>query len=119
MTDERMAEPGMVIDATDVDAKLIRIRTRGQPHYTGGDMDAIQNHYGKQLGDLTQAEAMVATAWVYLRRARVEGASWEMAANECAVEYDETPMDPTGGGISETSPGSAATGVAPPETSTP
>ena len=107
--------PGLVIDAADLDAKLITIRMRGTPHFTGGDMDLIQKELGKGIGDLDGAEQAIAAAYIYLRRAGVEGASWEMA-RDCAIEYVD--VDPTSGGASGISPPSAATGGAPRETST-
>jgi len=118
---ETLATPGLVIDAAELDAELMVIKARGQPHFTGGDMDAIALHFGKDFSELTFAELSTATAYVYLRRARVEGASWEMAANDVAVEWaDENTaaMDPKSMRNSATSPRSAATGGSDPGTST-
>ncbi|HSS11145.1 MAG TPA: hypothetical protein VLL25_14760 [Acidimicrobiales bacterium] len=115
--DDRMAVPGMILDAADLDAKLITLRVRGTPHFTGGDLDLIQQHYGKDLSDLTGTEMAVATAYVYLRRAQVAQVDWEMAADQVALEYVQT-VDPTVAASSPTSPASADSGDAPPATST-
>lgn len=116
MTDDLLPVPGMVIDTEEVDAKLIRLRMRGSAHFTGGDLDAIQTHYGKSINDLTDAEKTIATAYIYLRRAGVEGANWDMAANDVAMEGDEEiPL--ANGDTLGTSPPSATTGDALPATS--
>ncbi|MBO0880551.1 MAG: hypothetical protein J2P17_09440 [Mycobacterium sp.] len=114
----RVAVPGMVIDAQEVDAKLITIRARKQPHFTGGDFDMINRHFGKDFSQLNTGEGMVATAYVYLRRAGIEGASWEMAEHDCAIEFEDETMDPTAGNTSKISPPSVGIGVARPGMST-
>lgn len=115
---------GTTFDTEDIDAKLVKIKVRGSPHFTGGDLDAIQAHFGKPLDDLNSHEMNAAGAYTYLRRMQMHGlvppdppVSWEMA-NEVALDYVEADMGPTGGGSSPSSPPSAGSGGAPQETST-
>lgn len=115
--DSQLSVPGLVINTEEVDAKLITIHIRGQAHFTGGDLDTIQRHFSKPLEELSAAEMAIATAYVYLRRAQVEDASWELARDGVALEGFEA-MDPTAAASSATSSSSADTGAAPPETST-
>lgn len=109
----QMALDGLVIDQADVDASLTRLRMRGTPAFTGRDMEEIEAHFAKPIGDLTVSQMQTAAAYVYLRRwGRGRGAppvTWEAAADVLVEIVEETP-DPTGSGPSATSPPSATSG---------
>jgi hypothetical protein len=94
-------QPGEVIDADELDAKLIRVRLTGAPHFTGMEMSLIEEHYRKPMGDLTAVEMQVAAGYIYLRRVRGERVSWHVAENNVTVEVVDKP-DPTAPASSET-----------------
>ena len=91
MPDDEMTDlvPGEVLDSEDLDAKLVTLKLHGQPHYTGFDMATITEHFGKPMEDLNPPEMMVATAFVYLRRAIGGRATWGQAETQVAIEYDQ------------------------------
>jgi hypothetical protein len=99
----------LVIDTADVDAKLIKIRQRGSLHFTGGDLELLQSHFGKRLDQLDPVENAIGAAYIYLRRAGYEP-TWEMAANDVVLEPETEAPNPTGGPNSGISPPSATTG---------
>jgi len=111
-SDLSQIEVGMVIDQADVDAKLTRLRMRGTPAFTGRDMEEIEAHYAKPVGDLTVSEMQTAAAFVYLRRALGRAIGWDEASDILVevVSPDEKTPDPTGSGPSAPSPPSATSG---------
>ena len=95
MNDDADLQPGMVIDADDLDAKLIKVVMRGSPQFTGAELQAIAEHFGKDMTEFSVAEMQLASGWVYLRRATGKEVSWETVAERVTVTIDER-LDPTG-----------------------
>ncbi len=101
--------PGEIIDTADLDAKLVVLRLRGAPHFTGLDMAAVEARYHKSFSDLTMAEMQTATAYIYLRRAKGDTVTWEQAETQVTFDYEQPP-DPTAAASSATWPPSANSG---------
>jgi hypothetical protein len=104
------------LDAAELDAGLIELEV-SQPHFVGGDMDAVQAHFGKDMGELNTSQMATAVAYVYLRRAQLQGrydgeASWEVAADRVAVvnSREGSPPTPFDAATLKTLPPSATTG---------
>jgi hypothetical protein len=101
--------PGEVLDSSDLDAKLVTLKMYGAPHFTGLEMSLIEEHYSKSFSDLTMAEMQTATAFIYLRRAKGDGVTWDGAAQNVTLDLSQT-VDPTGAVSLGTWPPSATTG---------
>jgi hypothetical protein len=98
--DDDELEPGQVFEQEDIDAKLITLRMKGSPHFTGRDMEEIEAHFGKGMTDLGLAQMQTAAAFIYLRRSLGRPISWERAG-EVVVDVTAEP-DPTKPGSLET-----------------
>jgi hypothetical protein len=95
------------------------VRIGGTPRLTPNELRVIKATTGKTLENLMsdEADAMQAMVWLRLRRGGFDP-TWE-EAGDVEADLSDLPLDPTSGESSTTSPGSAASGDAPPGTSTP
>lgn len=95
MDDELDLEPGQVFEQSEIDAKLITLRMRGAPHFTGRDMEEIEAHFGKSMGDLNLPEMQIASAYVYLRRSLGRSITWDQAGEVTVdVTLESDPTEP-------------------------
>jgi hypothetical protein len=96
------------------------VRVSATPRLSPNELRVLKAMTGRTLETLMndEADAMQAMVWLALRRAGHHDVTWDQAGD---VEADMTPEppDPTPAASSMTSPPSAASGAAPPGTSTP
>jgi len=95
--------PGEVIDGDALDAKLIKVRMKGAPHFTGVEMALVEEHYRKSMTELTAVEMQVATAFIYMRRVKGERITWQVAEKNATLEVVDETENPTDAASSETS----------------
>jgi hypothetical protein len=86
------------------------VQVGGTPRLTPNELRFLKVATGRTLQDLfaDEADAMQAMVWIKLRR---EGhtVTWEQAG-DVEADMTETPVDPTNGPVSLTSPPSAVSG---------
>jgi len=95
------------------------VKIEGSPRMTPNELRLLKAATGKGLQDLMgdEADAMQAVIWLKVRRTGHD-LTWEQAG-DIEADLSDEPPDPTNSGSTTTSPTSAASGAAPPGTSTP